>query len=842
MRFSAELLEVRAKLEADKLNPIERVRASARGLELRGLLGSAGVSRRPTRRRQSSGAPARLITGKIPQKNGGVLVVGDVDALDAYAHTYLDQAKYTKTPTGLLMTKSQARLAEYLPTTQEVLASGAVIYTYADIDGVAVAFERQLSGIARNLPELKSLMAQEWGPEKFNAVFGEDAAPADTEAYQDEQAAIAQRKADNAIAATEKAEAPQREKEAAEALAKIKAEELARIQAEQDQASREDFDKTIGVGKAENPIYQAYLDTLEVLPAYEDGNSAFLGFATLRAGEFERLSGKRVSADKAGHLAYVRQWADEHLSDRVKASMAVVSDTPIEPAAALPAPAQHDIIEYTTKRDKVLRGIIRTDLSHAEAKAIDPYTWRMNGGYFIREKHLEGDTAHIQAAPAPVVLSPDQQAEKAANDERLVEERRQKALATQVEKLRNVANKAVEGGEAGMSQDRNTNTARRAGMAASAIAKAATNKADGLTLNNIADAIEVGAAGLLTKLSSRAQLEELQRSLRLAQYETDRKLSYSEQIKRKGRPFDDDDLKNVTLPSQVTWSSRYREAAKVIAKQKPTGNSRLIAALSKMGNRSERFTMNAEDAAITRKAHEVLKGTRDSHVLQDPIDSIARLERLARMGIKDNATLQAATRELLPFMVAKTEESAVKKAERAIIGQKVGIDFFPTPANVAQRMARLAGITKGTRVLEPSAGNGNLADAAKADGGEVDVIEISSQLRDILTAKGYNVVDHDFDGFTPDEPYQAILMNPPFSQRRDAAHIMRAYGMLASGGRLVAIAGEGVFFGQDQKAVAFREWLDTHNATVEKLEGGTFKDKDLLAQTGANGRLIVLKK
>ena len=66
--------------------------------------------------------------------------------------------------------------------------------------------------------------------------------------------------------------------------------------------------------------------------------------------------------------------------------------------------------------------------------------------------------------------------------------------------------------------------------------------------------------------------------------------------------------------------------------------------------------------------------------------------------------------------------------------------------------------------------------------------------------------------------------------------------MLASGGRLVAIAGEGVFFGQDQKAVAFREWLDTHNATVEKLEGGTFKDKDLLAQTGANGRLIVLKK
>lgn len=838
MRFSAELLQVRATLVADKLNPLERVRYSARGLELRGLLGSAGVSRRPQRRRNAgvapepvSATPTQLITDKIPQKNGGVLVVGDPDALDTYARTYLDQAKYTKAPTGLLLTKSQARLAQYLPSTQETLASGAVIYSYADIGGVAVAYERELSGIASDLPKLKSLMAQAWGAEKYKAVFGEDAAPGDVEAYQAEQDAIAQRKADNAAAAIEKAEAPQREKEAAEALAKVQAEELARIQAEQDQASREDFEKTIGVGKAENPIYQAYLDTLEVLPTYEDGNSAFLGFATLRAGEFERLSGKRVSADKAGHLAYVRQWADEHLSERVKSG------------AQAPAPApQHEIIEYTTKRGKVLRGIIRTDLSQAEAKAIDQYTWRMNGGYFIREEHLGGDTAHIQAAPAPVVLSPEQQAEKAAADERLAEERRQKALSTQVEKLRAVADKAVEGGEADMGRDRLTNTARRAGMAASAIAKAATNKADGLTLNNIADAIEVGAAGLLTKLSSRAQLEELQRALRLAQYETDRRLSYGEQLKRKGRPFDEDDLKNVVMPSQVTWANRFNDAAKIIAKKSPTGNARLIAALYKMGARAERFTMNPEDAAITRKAYDVLKGLKEGYTLQDAVESLARQDRLARMGITDASTLREAARELLPMMVAKTEESAVKKAERAIIGQKVGIDFFPTPANVAQRMARLAGISKGTRVLEPSAGNGNLADAAKAAGGEVDVIEISSQLRDILTAKGYTVVAHDFDDFTPEQPYQAIVMNPPWSSRKDASQIMRAFDMLASGGRLVAIAGEGVFFGQDQKAVAFREWLDTHNATVEKLEGGTFKDKDLLAQTGANGRIIVLKK
>lgn len=836
MRFSAELLTVRANLEAGQLSPIEQVRASARGLELRGLLG--GPIRRPQRRRQASSANLvrQMVTGKIAQKNGGVLVTGNSLALAAYVTAYLDQAKYMMTPAGLLFTKAQARAAQVLPTTQEILSSGAVLYTYADPDGVSVAFKGDISGIARDLPELKSLMAQEWGPEKFRAVFGEDAAPAEIEAYQEEQAAIAQRKVDNEAADIEKAAAPLREKEAAEALAKVQAEELARVLALQEHLKREEFEKTIGAGTSENPIYQAYLDTLEELPT-SGSNAGFLGWAGIRAGEFTRLTKAPVSANKDEYVAYVRQWADEHLSGRVKAAMAPVAPKNVEPPAAL-----HEIIEYTTKRGKVLRGIVRTDLAFAEAKAIDAYTWRMNGGYFIREEHLDGDTAHIQATPAPVVLSPEQEVEKAANAERLAEERRQKALGSQVEKLRTVANKAVQSGDAGMSQDRTTNTARRAGMAASAIAKASANKADGQTLNNIADAIEVGAGGLLTKLSSRAQLEELQRALRLAQYETDRRLSYSEKLARKGRPFDDNDLKNVTMPSQVTWASRFRDAAKAIGKHSPDGNMRLMAALNKMGARSEQFTMNTEDAAITRKASAVLNGTRDSHVLQDPMESIARLERLARMGLTDASTLREAARELLPMMVAKTEESAVKKAERAIIGQKVGIDFFPTPASVAQRMARLAGITQGTRVLEPSAGNGNLADAAKAAGGEVDVIEISSQLRDILTAKGYTVVDHDFDGFTPEQPYQAILMNPPFSARKDASHIMRAFGMLASGGRLVAIAGEGVFFGTDQKAVAFRAWLDTHNATIEKLEGGTFKDKDLLAQTGANGRLIVIKK
>jgi len=85
-------------------------------------------------------------------------------------------------------------------------------------------------------------------------------------------------------------------------------------------------------------------------------------------------------------------------------------------------------------------------------------------------------------------------------------------------------------------------------------------------------------------------------------------------------------------------------------------------------------------------------------------------------------------------------------------------------------------------------------------------------------------------------------MNPPFSNRLDAQHIKSAWDRVKPGGKLVAIAGEGVFFGSDKKAQEFRQWLDDNDATVEMLPGGTFSDKSLQATTDVNARLIVMDK
>lgn len=511
---------------------------------------------------------------------------------------------------------------------------------------------------------------------------------------------------------------------------------------------------------------------------------------------------------------------------------------------AAPEPASLELTEYTTKRGKVLRGVVRHDLTYAEAKAIDPHTWRMKGagGYFIREKYLTGDipVSDKPAQPAVQALTPEQEAERERARIEQAERQQAERKAAQVAKLREVAQATIDKAEEDLGRARLTNTARRANMAAGIAARNEKAVALGKTMLRIADAVEAGAAPRLAGVDSRATVETLQQAMANARYKAvtheTANASYQERENARHRAVRLEDLQHVEYPT-ARWGQdgAYNSRAKALDAIKGKRGAPALA---------DRIRYAREIDAETYRALVKMLGKKEANSLVGwhAEEQIARAERLRRAGIPDRETLVEALRELYDLREDARKEDPVKAAERAIIGQKVGIDFFPTPAHVAQRMARLAKIGQGTRVLEPSAGNGNLADAAKAEGAEVDVCEISSQLREILTLKGFNVVDHDFMTYTPEQPYEAIIMNPPFSKRQDAEHIRRAFGMLAPGGRLVAIAGEGVFFGQDAKAVAFREWLEQHGAEVEKLDGGTFNDTSLLAQTGANARLIIIRK
>ena len=80
-------------------------------------------------------------------------------------------------------------------------------------------------------------------------------------------------------------------------------------------------------------------------------------------------------------------------------------------AEQAPAPVTPDnpLVTHVTKKGKTLTGTIRTDLTEDQAKAIDPYAFRKNGGWFIRSKPTK-----IEPKEEPVT-TPEQAATQAGD-------------------------------------------------------------------------------------------------------------------------------------------------------------------------------------------------------------------------------------------------------------------------------------------------------------------------------------------------------------------------------------------------------------------------------------------
>ncbi|MDL2342593.1 ParB/RepB/Spo0J family partition protein [Deinococcus sp. MIMF12] len=157
--------------------------------------------------------------------------------------------------------------------------------------------------------------------------------------------------------------------------------------------------------------------------------------------------------------------------------------------------------------------------------------------------------------------------------------------------------------------------------------------------------------------------------------------------------------------------------------------------------------------------------------------------------------------------------------------------FFETPQSLVELMLSFLGDVCGVRVLEPSAGDGAIADALLDAGAEVDVIELDDTRHAHLVGAGYQPVARDFLQFTPNERYPVIVMNPPFTAEGDAqayiTHIEHAWtNCLTPGGTLVAIAPSGFTFRQDKRAQAFRALVEDHGEYAENdasafVESGT---------------------
>ena len=222
---------------------------------------------------------------------------------------------------------------------------------------------------------------------------------------------------------------------------------------------------------------------------------------------------------------------------------------------------------------------------------------------------------------------------------------------------------------------------------------------------------------------------------------------------------------------------------------------------------------------------------------QYPKPDDVRTKRLQKAGITDTDELAAAVEcfdTLLQSAVIPPDPNAIRLRDmlyRAKMYQKGDIQF--TPPEMAKELVALAGVRKDSRVLEPEAGIGNIADAAKEVTDHVDCIERMTDFCEILKLKKHNVIGNDLLTAETAPIYDAVVMNPPFSE--ECEHIKRAFDFLRPGGSLVAVCSSSIQWKSTRKYEQFRDWLSEHTHSIDEC-GAKFE------MTGVHTVVLVVDK
>lgn len=159
---------------------------------------------------------------------------------------------------------------------------------------------------------------------------------------------------------------------------------------------------------------------------------------------------------------------------------------------------------------------------------------------------------------------------------------------------------------------------------------------------------------------------------------------------------------------------------------------------------------------------------------------------------------------------------------------KKEFQYFPTPKNITIQMIEMADIKPDDVLLEPSAGQGHIADYFPKENKYV-LIELNEKNVDVLEGKGYKVVYGDFLTCHYDGA-DKVIMNPPFSKQQDVDHILHAFKWLKPNGILVSVVSQSPFFRENKKSVEFRQFLEYNNAEIIDLPEGAFKESGTMVK------------
>ena len=485
--------------------------------------------------------------------------------------------------------------------------------------------------------------------------------------------------------------------------------------------------------------------------------------------------------------------------------------------------------------DKIFNVQVISRLGKDAFKEAANFARSMGGGYYKGNFYFKS----IEDAELFSGWVNGESVDTTANQEAKAAQRQTKTAS----RLKEMAERVEERANEALNADRKTNTIKRIGESERAISNAEKELQIASILRDIPSSNTVVIKNATQKVQVEL-LDLLSRSLVNAAPES--------QVNKDGnsrRTFKDnitnaEKAKHARMPLKSARAARLNELAdQMLDKKGFIILGRKMKSLTKGKRDQDYITIN--DSTTPKFIEFIEKHASQYDMIRD---EAARYKRLERMGITNEPTLRTA---LIEYMELKSKSEKTntpnklnkleQQLKRTMIGNRNAFnDFFPTPENMASEIASMADIQPGMRVLEPSAGNGLLADAAREQGASVDVVEMGGQLREILQEKGYNLVGSDFLEFTPKADYDRIVMNPPFSNDQDIAHVEHAYKMLKPGGKLVAIT-SGMAGDRSNKAnKSFKEWVDSLDAEQQALPEGAFKSS--LNPTNVNTKAIVIEK
>ncbi|KZN20537.1 MULTISPECIES: hypothetical protein [Pseudomonas] len=271
------------------------------------------------------------------QTNGALLVVGDPAALLEYITPMMRPTKPHER--GVLLRKADADLRRYIPVRMQPLGTGSRL-EYFESGGVGVQgdFRGGYMGITETLAKLELFFTEDYGPEEFKRVFGKEATPQAVESHNEKQAVITARKARNESDAV--ANRLQYARTTGD-LTKLSQGELETFKRERAAATAQweaeankHWMDSVGAGVVGNPLYQAFLDTVDdvVALAQSHSNGPYFAWHADRCREFANASRGNPAIDakesRAAFEIFCREWATENLSARAAQKRASKCQSP----------------------------------------------------------------------------------------------------------------------------------------------------------------------------------------------------------------------------------------------------------------------------------------------------------------------------------------------------------------------------------------------------------------------------------------------------------------------------------------------------------------------------------